>query len=152
MIPVVGVDPGGQTTGIVARHGNMLDLATLVTRKDWTFDRYLREVVAATGDALRLAREIDDRALLALEDLTHPNPHMGLANVMGLLDTAQTIGALRLAFRAVMVPPGRNGSRPLHFYPTELVGPHEAKGTGKLRHCRSAWDVAGAAKTVRALR
>jgi hypothetical protein len=58
------------------------------------------------------------------------------------------LGALLAAFPdAIEIPPGGNGSGLLACYPRELVGPRERglTGTGRLRHCRSAWDAAAQA-------
>jgi len=51
--------------------------------------------------------------------------------------------------RLVVVPPGRNGSGPMAAYPAKLR-PKAGKGRGRdnLRHERSAWDVAGAARMI----
>lgn len=85
----------------------------------------------------------------AVEGLNHPHPRMKLVNVRGLLDTARVIGWLDVWLapsRTVLeVPPGRHGSGPLAAYPAELVGPRERSGSGKMRHVRSAFDVAHAA-------
>lgn len=144
---VLGIDPGGKTTGMVLRHGRAVLAALLVTNSDAPVlsDEYLAEVLGGARD-LREQGWLAGLPLVAVEDVVHPNPHLGLANLDGLLQTAQVIGALRCAFSVVLVRPGGHGSAPLSTYPPELVGPHEPKGTGKLRHARSAWDVAGAAR------
>mgnify|MGYP007071578864 CR=1 FL=1 len=143
---IVGVDPGGATTGIVKRDGTKLLAATLVTN-DGDFDAYLADVEAALEPLTVVGH-------LAVEDLTHPNPHLGLANVTGLLGTAQVLGLVRHLAAGwveagdlegwVLVPPAGHGSAPLRSYPAPLVGERETKGTGRLRHARSAWDIAGA--------
>jgi len=46
---------------------------------------------------------------------------------------------------AIIVAPGGHGSAPLTTYPAALVGDREVVGTGKRRHLRSAWDIAGVA-------
>lgn len=146
---VVGVDPGGATTGIVVRDGATPVRAELVSNSDGQMsDGYLAEVIAALDDA------ITGRMLCAVEGLVEPNPHVRLANVRGLLDTAQVLGAVRHQAAlwlaegrlsgVVVVPPGGHGSAPLACYPAALVGDRERQGTGRLRHARSAYDVAGA--------
>lgn len=148
MIPVIGVDPGGASTGIVVRLGDrLLDWALVERAEPEEFDAYLGRVMTE----ITTAGNDRPHALLAVEDLNHPNPHLGLANVEGLMATAQVLGAIRrhatrTYLRLVLVPPGRHGSAPLQSYPRELVGERERAGTGRMRHLRSAWDVAGAAK------
>jgi hypothetical protein len=155
--PVVGVDPGGKTTGVVVRQDDAVITAELV-HNDATAvtDRYLAHVIDAVFAARLWALELGaGDPLVGVEDLTHPNPHVGrVANVMGLLGTAQVIGAIRGALRSycpvVMVPPGKHGSAPLRAYPAVLVGSRETGtfGNGKYRHVRSAYDIAGATKAA----
>jgi hypothetical protein len=146
---VVGVDPGGATTGIVVRDGATPVRAMLVSNSDGDMSAgYLAEVIDALDDAITM------RMLCAVEGLVEPNPHVRLANVRGLLDTAQVLGAVRHQAAVwtaqgrlsgvVVVPPGGHGSAPLACYPAVLVGEREKRGTGRLRHGRSAWDIAGA--------
>ena len=139
MTLVVGVDPGGRSCGVVSREGDRMTRATLCTRTDAQTDaQWLREVVET------ICQHRTTRSTVAVEGLTHPNPHLGLANVTGLLNTAQVLGAVLFAIPdAIVVAPGGNGSAPLSAYPAELVGAREKQGTGKRRHLRSAWDVAG---------
>lgn len=144
--PVVGVDPGGQTTGIVRRTGDRLDHYDLVIRGDSPMADYLQRVLIAVA---RAATDRTPKPLLAVEDLTHPNPHLGVANVAGLLDTAQVLGAVTARWpNRRLVAPGGHGSHLLAAYPAELVGARERSGGGRLRHCRSAWDIAGAAAAI----
>lgn len=156
---VLGCDPGGRTTGLVVRSGSVLLDHALVARGD-DLHAYLLDVVQ-TIDQL----DHDHApARLAVEDLVDPNPHLGLANVRGLIDTAQVIGAIRLTWSDChMVRPDRHGAVPKGWapgpqldawmrqqYPADLLGPKEIGGayTGRLRHARSAWDIAGVALTV----
>lgn len=148
---VLGIDPGGKTCGMVLRQGRTVTRAVLVINSDApALSRdYLAEVIDAAEDAYEWGSYFDPpgtRRLVAIEDVVHPNPHLGLANMDGLLHTAQVLGALRVRFPdAILVRPGGHGSAPLASYPPELVGDKEIKGTGKLRHARSAYDIAGAA-------
>ena len=134
---------------MVLRHGRAVLAGLLVVNSDapvLSVD-YLAEVIDAARDLIYRGAEAGGCApIVAVEDLVEPNPHLGLSNVKGLMDTAQVLGALRAHFDVVLVAPGGNGSAPLQTYPAELVGDNEPKGTGKLRHARSAWDVAGAVK------
>lgn len=152
---VVGVDPG-KTTGVVVRHLDDLLHAELVAFDGGSFRVFLKEVVSAVGDAEMRAIGAwsctvpDPRPpRIAVEDLVHPNPHLGLANLDGLLLTAQVLGAIRAQFDVTLVPPAGHGSAPLSTYPPGLVGAreHGLYGTGKRRHVRSAWDIAGAVES-----
>lgn len=137
---------------MVLRHGRAVIRAVLVVNSDAPVlsAEYLAEVIDMAEDCAVWRSHFDPPStgrLVAIEDIVHPSPHLGLANMEGLLHTAQVLGALRSTFpAAVLVRPGGHGSAPLASYPPELVGDREPKGTGKLRHARSAWDVAGAVK------
>ena len=144
---MLGVDPGGQHTGVVLRRGrDVLRAGTCERDLDEKVHRYAHRVALEvlewhTAGAL----EHGDRVHLAVEGVVEPSPHMGLTNVRGLLDTAVVFGALAATYPGlIVVRPGGNGSAPLRSYPAVLVGENERKGTGKLRHVRSAYDVAGA--------
>lgn len=89
----------------------------------------------------------DDEVVVAAEDLSTPSPHMGTISVHGLLDTAVVLGAIA-GHVNVFVPPGGHGSHSLQAYTAELVGKHEKSGLGRLRHCRSAWDIAAAGEAL----
>lgn len=96
-----------------------------------------------------------DADAVAIEGVQKPSPFMGksgnvsFTNVNGLLGTAMVLGAVLAALPAIVVPPGGNGSDPMGVYPVELR-PTRGKGAGgdKLRHERSAWDVAGTGMTL----
>lgn len=145
---VVGVDPGGRTTGVCVRLGDEVAAAELVRRDsdagvvDAT---YLAEVVSCVSDAITTAKKHTEHVVVAVEGLNPPTPHLGMASVSGLLGAATVLGALLSQWPdAVVIPPGGHGSSPLQTYPEVLRGPKEVSGTGKRRHVRSAWDVAGA--------
>lgn len=146
----VAVDPGGATTGIVVRSGDTLHVWALVERNhlEPTIDPYLSEVcdtiIRARDHARNLALS-DDRygpTTLAVEDINDPTPNMRTISVRGLIDTAQVVGAVAARWAVVRIPPGGHGMNPLGVYPEALRGGREKKGTGKLRHCRAAWDIA----------
>lgn len=144
---VVGVDPGGATTGLVVRAGTRLLEHATIDRKGLELPAYLDRVASWVVGA----RETFG-AKVAVEDTIPPNPHLGLSNPAGIIAAAQVLGAvLLMAPAAVVVRPGGHGSPKasraelLASYPPELVGDRETRGTGKLRHVRSAWDVAGMA-------
>lgn len=143
--PVVGVDPGGRQTGVVARCGPQPLFACIVTRADpenVPTAAYVAEVTGAVADALDA---IGGQALVAVEGVVHPTGHVRMVNVTGLLGAAVVLGGVLAAFpAAVVVPPGGHGAGPLGAYPDDLCGPRESKGTGRHRHVRSAYDVAAA--------
>lgn len=142
---MIGVDPGGRTTGVVVREGDSLIYWALVHR-DSDLDLYIDEVVETVRTAL-----VYDTEPVAVEDITDPNPHMGMMAVRGIIDTAQVLGAVCSHFDVVRVPPGGHGSGPLAAYPAELVGGRERKGTGKRRHVRAAYDIARAGALLASL-
>lgn len=147
---VLGIDPGAKTSGLVLRTGDELRWHGLAWNPDPDVsDFYLEQVLRTVGQGLA---EAANGALLAIEDVVVPNPHLGLANVSGILGTAQVLGAIRAEYRhhqIVIVPPAKHGQGPLAAYPTLLVGPREGpSGRGRLRHCRSAWDCAAAGLTL----
>lgn len=148
MRPIVGVDPGGASTGVIARVGDNLVQHAVIEAA--TFPDYYRGAVL---DELELAYEAAWRAIVdltrpivAVEAVVAPNPHVRMMNVKGILATAEVIGWIqeRCAQRGyllIMVPPGGHGSAPLRSYPSRLVGAKEKTGGGRLRHARSAWDI-----------
>lgn len=112
---------------------------------------YLRTV------ALTLVRLVEAHSTdaVAVEGVQKPSPFMGksgnvsFTNVNGLLGTAMVFGAVLALLPALVVPPGGNGSDPMIAYPLPLRATR-GKGAGgdKLRHERSAWDVAGTGMTM----
>lgn len=146
---VIGVDPGGKSTGIVVRRGKNLLRAVLLQRDMPSVFEWAEECCTAVEDLLAEVRRAarDDDVVVAAEDLSTPSPHMGTISVRGLLDTAVVLGAIA-GHVNVFVPPSRHGSHSLQAYPAELVGKHEKSGLGRLRHCRSAWDIAAAGEAL----
>ena len=157
-LPVVGVDPGGRTTGIVAiLSGGVVRTATVTNPGELLPLEvgYLVDVVETVRD---MVGGDGSAANLFVEDVKRPSWHVArdakrgaATDPTGLLATAQVLGAIRAAFpTAVLVPPRRNGSKPLGAYPEALVSAGERRkpgwqtrvGTGKMRHLRSAWDIA----------
>lgn len=95
----------------------------------------------------------------AIEGITRPNWHMhgrAAANPEALLAAAIVLGNIQAWAREqlgtyIEIPPSGNGSAPLATYPEPLVSDAERRKpnwqnaigkTGKLRHQRSAWDIA----------
>lgn len=147
---IVGVDPGGAETGVVARRRNVLHAAILVRKDpDQPFVAYLAEVLDTVADLARTT----GAALIAVEDVTPPTGHAEgrpghLIQTAGLIATAKVVGALLTlagddpTAGVALIDPGGHGSQPLPLYPDALVGPLERAGAGRRRHLRSAWDVA----------
>lgn len=147
MTAIVGIDPGGANTGIVVRWREVLAGHVLVRRAD-NPDLYRELLLAEVDYAWHRAETAYpwSTPLVAVESVHAPNPHVRMTNVDGILATAEIVGAIRercarRGYRLIMVPPGKHGSAILGSYPRKLVGPRDTGG-GKLRHCRSAWDIA----------
>ncbi len=147
---VVGIDPGAKETGIVLVEGRSVLAGCTVKRKTGTTiptADYLHEVLEAVGEYVEKGKD----PIVGVESLVAPNPHMGYTAVMPLLGAAVVLGAVLTTYPdAVLVRPAKNGSRPIESYPKELR-PTRGKGAGKdrLRHTRSAFDVACAARITR---
>mgnify|MGYP007075790323 CR=1 FL=1 len=150
---IIGVDPGGQWVGVVARQGRTLIAHKLVTRRDTDMQTWITAVLDAITHVRTKAVVHDittggSPGRIAVEGLNPPNPHMGITSVRGLLDTAQVLGAVVATYRqdVLVIPPDGHGSGPITAYPAPLY-PKTGKGRGhdQNRHCRSAWDIAAAA-------
>lgn len=163
---VIGIDPGARAdssgTGIVVLDGHQL-LHHTVVRADGphrhdrvaVVERHVVDVIEALAEAGHVA---GDRPLVAVENVNAPggfakgrrapiDPHH-------LLVTAAVAGvactwALVCGHVLQLVPPGEHGQAPLQTYPPQLVGPRETTGTtGRLRHARSAFDIALAGRRL----
>lgn len=157
MTTIVGIDPGANETGIVVRAERELVTAWTVDRGDQEDAGYLIEVLETIELAFDAALQrlglprlgpVTLGIPLAVEGLVgHESaPSMRRKTSVPLIRTAMLIGAVLVVYRqALVIPPGGNGSGPLQAYP-EAITPDRpnARGFDKLRHCRSAWDVAGA--------
>lgn len=157
---ILGCDPGARATGIcVVKDARRILAHTTVTNPGTGNDYfpastdYLRRAVETV---LTLAAE-HAADLIAVETLTRPSWHLdgrAAADPRALLATAQVLGAVQaVPWPVTTVRPGKHGSAPLGVYPAELVGDGERRergwqlrpGRGKLRHERSARDIANAA-------
>ena len=162
-VPRIGVDPGARDTGIIAVDGTRVVMETIHNAGDMLpLDRaYIGRVLDTVAGLLT---EFPG-AVLLVESVVRPSWHVkskashgAATNPEPLLSTAVLLGALLGAFPdAGVVPPGKNGSRPLASYPPALVSDRErskpgwemnTKSRGKLRHMRSAWDIANYAGVV----
>lgn len=142
----VGVDPGGRSTGVAAVIAPKTLVYWAVVTRDADLDVYLAEICEtiriARSHLRHTARESGARTAVAVEDVVDPTPHMGTVTVRGLIDAAQVLGAVVRTFNAQRIRPASHGGGLLAAYPEALRGPREKKGTGRLRHARSAYDVA----------
>ena len=167
----VGVDPGHKDTGIVLRHGPNLISHHIVSRtssEDLYPGRgvgvgplYLQAVIEQVDRFMAIGRASEltgaGGVRVAVEGLGRPSSHIGGKPMM--LDPATLIGAGMVLGAvlsewpdAVVVPPGKHGGNLLLTYPAALVTPGEkrlglnrpAGDSADIRHCRSAWDIAGA--------
>lgn len=150
--PILGVDPGARETGLVLARGRdllghdvVIGAEKITARGCPIYGTYLHQVVAAMDELLERAGLLAP-AVVAVESLRPPSPHMGLTNVAGAMATAAVIGAVvewanKRLLELLLVEPAELGKSPLQAYPAELRGVRETKGTGILRHARSAWDV-----------
>lgn len=168
---VLGVDPGGTETGLIARRGDELRWHEILTRDPTTgYAGWADQILRRALDVRRhlFGQDMADSAgsggnvrpaLLAVEGVVEPHlQHQRLIDPRPLLRVAYVVGHFDGYGRChpgqlVIVRPGRHGQAPLDTYPQALVGPRERKGTGRnpLRHCRSAWDVADPDRIRRAL-
>lgn len=156
----IGVDPGARFSGIVAREGMTILGCRIIDRKDIEpeADRPGIDTMEAITEAIGQVAD-PASARIAVEDVVQPTGHMGMANVVDLLRTAEIIGYLRNAFPGVvLVRPNRHGRSALLTYKaaglvTRSEAQHadrahtwmaEAPSGSTMRHARSAWDVAGA--------
>lgn len=159
---VIGLDPGGRWSGGVARRGDDV-LAFVVIECTAPANGIATMDYARDVSAWALARQAeagDEEVLVGIEALRPPSPHrrgdgeMRNLNPTGLMGTGLVFGHLCTVFPdAVEVPPGGMGSAMLASYPLCLVGPREKRADSKgiLRHARSAYDIAGAARTAQRL-
>lgn len=155
--PVIGIDPGARDTGIIGTHKDRLIFQTIHNDGPMLpLDRdYLARIINAVDTLL------DDLpgASIRVESVVRPSWHVqtkashgAATNPEPLLSTAIVLGAILGTYpNAHIVPPGHNGSKPLAAYPECLVSDRERSregwqtrtdSRGKLRHMRSAWDIA----------
>lgn len=156
-VPVVGIDPGGRDTGLILVDGARVSGRSVRSGGELlpVSQDYVQAVLAEVAE---LVASTSERVVVCVEGVTRPSWHVqasashgAAANPTGLIAAAVVLGAVMGAYpHAVVVPPGGNGSKPLGAYPAGLVSEGERRksgwelrvGSGKLRHQRSAWDVA----------
>lgn len=145
---VLGIDPGGRETGCVVLDGDAPVWHDVLERAD---DESMHDYAHGVGALMRTMVRSSDVELVCIEGLVSVVPHVRdrPINPTGLLQAAVTFGACyalirdqALSVALEVVRPDKFGSAPLQTYPDSLIGPRETKGTGRLRHARSAYDVA----------
>lgn len=162
MTATIGIDPGSRTTAIILIDNKQKPVKLSLVKNDGELLPVPADYIQGAINELRDYVTQNPDATIAVEGITRPNWHLATehkrgsaANPTGLLGTAMLLGAIISHYPdAVIIPPNKNGSKPLVAYPDELISPHEKKhpdwktrvGTGKLRHARSAYDVAVAAR------
>lgn len=171
---VLGVDPGARSTGLAlvesfnGRVTRLLTHATVerapggvVLPPSGVYTSDVLAAVAAMAFFSGLAGAPAD--VIGVEGVNRPSWHMGgraAANPEPLLATAWIAGLVQGAYPDLVrtVTPGGNGGGVLGSYPEELVSSRErlrdnwAQKVGgdaaKLRHARSAYDVARVASQM----
>jgi Holliday junction resolvasome RuvABC endonuclease subunit len=155
---ICAIDPGSRYTAFAVRDtkGATLDDQLLgwrvIDRKNLEHQdltSWLRQVTQYAGHLLQTHAPVR----CVIEAVTAPNPHLGMTNPAGIIETASVLGAIVGMYGAVIIPAGSYGapvaSRSIlrAAYPTELVGPRETTGAGKgiRQHARAAFDLAAAA-------
>jgi hypothetical protein len=139
---IVAVHAAGRCTGIVRRAGTTLTGWWLFPHADHPLPAYVQAAVD------RLATLVEPGDRLALVALPSPTALLGHGASYGTIRRAVLLGALLTApagWAPLLCRPALYGSWRLAGYPAELVGPRERVGAGRLRACRAAWDLAGAA-------
>lgn len=156
----IGVDPGGQWTGVTSRLGHDCPRHKVLANPNppMAAQGYLLDVlgeIAAQHQALTLLGALDVQ--VAVETVTAPcgRDRTGKVHPIDprwLIGAATVLGAVLAAFRDVVpVEPGHNGRGALATYPMVLVSDGERRGHGwqlraagtsaQVSHARSAWDV-----------
>lgn len=168
---IVGVDPGGRTTGLavrdtkldtdqgyvthqlVARTGNNL----LPVWADRTWSTYAHNVLRSIDRLLADAAESDRGPVeLAVETLHTPSGFakgkpapLNRNQLGGLMGTCGILVVVLARWpNAGIIAPGGHGSAGQIAYPPQIRKPEHVK-VDVLRHCRSAWDVTHAYSSER---
>jgi hypothetical protein len=139
---IIAVHQVGRRTAIVRRTGNEL--------AGWRLLGHGDDFIEQTSLILdHLAALIQPGDRVAVVGLPTPADLLGHGSHYGDLRRAVLLGALLhdplTPWAPLLVGPADYGSWHLSGYPGELVGPREQRGAGRLRICRAAWDLAGAA-------
>lgn len=156
---VLGVDPGspgksGGTGLVLVDRRRLLDFAVVqdrdvdLGRRATVVSWEMQELLADRLDRIAAASHPGEVDLVAVEDIASPGGHARgrgghIINPRYLLAAAVQAGvaiewARHNGYPVVLVPPAGNGDAPALAYPDELT----TTKTGKIRHARSAYDVA----------
>jgi hypothetical protein len=139
---IIAVHPTGRMTGIIRRAGNELTGWRLPTADPDPFHD-LKTILDHLVDLLQPGDRV------ALVRLPSPTALLGHGAGHSVLRRALLLGALLndplMDWAPLLVRHAAFGSWHLSGYPSALVGPREHRGSGRLRVCRAAWDLAGAA-------
>jgi hypothetical protein len=141
---MVAVHPTGRSTAIVRREAAQLTGWSLLGNDQGTDQ--LAHATAVCDQSIELAQSGDRVALVTLparaQTLGHGVSYRHLLRAM-------LLGALFADARTPSVPllvrPAAYGAWHVSGYPAELVGSREQRSADRLRACRAAWDLAGAA-------
>lgn len=157
MKSVIGIDPGGRSTGLVLLSGDRLIDADVIERKGKDRVPEASYLVTVRYAVLSLERQSQGPPLVCVEGLKAPNAyHDGKRKPISPLDLvgpAMVLGMVLAEWpEAVVVPPGGNGSRDWFAYPEQIRQPIGGKGSDRMRHARSAYDVAVKGLTLEVLR
>jgi hypothetical protein len=140
---IIAVHLSGRMTGIVRRAGTQLAGWRLPTADPDPFHD-----LKTTLDHLVDLLQPGDR--VALVRLPSPTALTGHGAGWRVLRRALLLGALLhdplMDWAPLLARATAYDTWHLSGYPTELVGPREHRGSGRLRACRAAWDLAGAAR------
>ena len=140
---IIAVHPTGRRTSIVRRAGNELTGWRLTAADPDPFGD-LKTILDQLVELLRPGDRV------ALVRLPSPTALTGHGAGWRVLRRALLLGALLndplMDWAPLLVRHAAYGTWHLSGYPAELVGPREQRGSGRLRVCRAAWDLAGAAR------
>jgi len=156
--PIIGIDPGARYTGVVVRDGDaVLHSSTLVRPQ---------EMISGTDWALSvidqiaiILKDFPSSIPVSVEGISDPKGfHQGkraAINPKDIIRAGIVLGAVVAAYpKAIVVPPGNNGSMHYSNYPAAIIGkrpadlPGSTQGAGTRGHEQSAYDVAGKAARI----
>jgi hypothetical protein len=156
--PIIGIDPGARYTGVVVRDGDaVLHSSTLVRPQDMSSGtEWALSVVAQIQEIMK---DFPITMPIAVEGISDPKGfHQGkraAINPKDIIRAGIVLGAVVAIFpKAIVVPPGNNGSMHYSNYPASIIGkrpadlPGSSQKAGTRGHEQSAYDVAGKASRI----
>lgn len=151
--PIIGVDPGARYTGVIVRDGDaILHCSTFVRPQDMHSGT---EWALSVVDQLAIVlKDFPITMPMAIEGISDPKGfHQGkraAINPKDIIRAAIVLGAVVGVYpKAIVIPPGGNGSLHYSHYPATLIGkrpadlPGSSQKAGTRGHEQSAYDVAG---------